>query len=358
MRQTFLFSILFFLVEVSSAQVALFVLDRGPDQPRIVFARSANETPWQAIERYVELIRANGDLKKMTPAQFNIESGTIRDLPASSRRPLTALLANQVTDLHGEAHRMRRTVKVFEQARADVYVLPLVGEIGLSATEVEDYRSKISEQFDLLVALGGDDIDPLLYGQEVTHSRAIVPVRDRSELSLVKKFKERAKGVFFGICRGHQMGAIAEGHRIYQDISLIKDGDPEEHQNRSATTMVEAQTWHHIFIEKTSLLARFLRNYIGNDGLLMVNSYHHQSVMPEGNLRVSAFHSPSEIEALESQNGLSISTQWHPEYPEFVTANKSFSDMGSALIQNIVAYARLKRHQMRSLPMCFRLFGT
>lgn len=51
------------------------------------------------------------------------------------------------------------------------------------------------------------------------------------------------------------------------------------------------------------------------DGMLAVNSVHHQSVLPAEAYNVLAAASDSVIEAIEAkEGGFAVGVQWHPEY--------------------------------------------
>ncbi len=205
----------------------------------------------------------------------------------------------------------------------------------------------------MLVSLGGDDISPDLYGEEKTFSRNLNLTRDRSELKLVRYFKQTARGIFFGICRGYQMGAIADGHKMHQDLTKTGTGDTDYHINLNGKNSSEMQTWHGIDIQK-SLLSRFLN---GADQLF-VNSVHHQAVKisPSANSEAVAYDDKNHIvEALQGKNNKSVSVQFHPEFPTEISGNAQFSENGFQIIKGIVSYARLYR-QKNYFNQCRKLF--
>ncbi|MCM2280724.1 MAG: gamma-glutamyl-gamma-aminobutyrate hydrolase family protein [Bdellovibrionaceae bacterium] len=349
------------------AKVSLFVWQATEESPRLVMVRSDQETPQNAVHRYLRQINANADLRSMLPdprMEFRFEvdanEGRWMALPesGSSVRTLTAVEANQLYDMTAGGSRMDRILRSFLAAGAEPYVIPVAADLGLSALDAREFQKEIAERFDLLVSIGGEDIDPQFYGQARTEARDVRPTRDRSELSLVRAFKARARGVFFGICRGHQMGAVADGHQLHQDLSVMPNGRPEEHLNRQGRDLTEKQTWHHILVEKGSLLARLLSRTTGQELVVMVNSLHHQSVALQtgGASHAVATHDSSGVEALEGDNGLSLSTQFHPEFPENVSGNPNFSQMGAKILRGIVAYSRYTRMKMSRARTCSDLF--
>ena len=210
------------------------------------------------------------------------------------------------------------------------------------------------QNFSLLVSLGGDDVSPELYGEKITYSRNTNLIRDRSEMALVKHYKQSARGVFFGICRGHQLGAVADGHKLVQDLSLTQTGSTDYHGNQNARHFTEAQTWHHILFED-SLLARFLIGKTKPDQRItysvQVNSVHHQVVDPMDSAAskvVAIDDKDATVEALQGKNKKSFSVQFHPEFPEEISGNLEFSNRGFQILRGIVNYSRLVRMQNRA----------
>jgi gamma-glutamyl-gamma-aminobutyrate hydrolase PuuD len=46
-------------------------------------------------------------------------------------------------------------------------VIALAAEINLSASDAEEFQNKIAETFQLMVSLGGQDVDPQLYNEKM-----------------------------------------------------------------------------------------------------------------------------------------------------------------------------------------------
>jgi putative glutamine amidotransferase len=87
-----------------------------------------------------------------------------------------------------EGARIIRNLNTFTKAGADPFVIALSADINLNPSEKNEFYRKISEQFSLLVSLGGDDIFPQLYGEENRFAKNTNLTRDQSELALVKFF--------------------------------------------------------------------------------------------------------------------------------------------------------------------------
>lgn len=337
------------------AEVRLIVLQTDHSSPRIILPQLETETSTAAVERYFRNILNNDELKKIAQPIENLQIQSVQNLSAENQsgKVRLAFIANWFQDMTSTGDRIQRNLKTFTKAGADTYVIGLSADLGLSDKDALDYRNEVVKNFSLLVSLGGDDISPELYGEEKTFARNLNLTRDRSELKLVQYFKQKARGIFFGICRGHQMGAVADGHKLHQDLSKTGTGDTDYHINLSGKNSSEMQTWHGIDIQK-SLLSRFLN---GTEQLF-VNSVHHQAVKinSAASSEAVAYDDKNRIvEALQGKNNKSVSVQFHPEFPAEISGNSQFSESGFEIIKGIVRYARLHR-QKNSTNQCGKLF--
>ena len=86
----------------------------------------------------------------------------------------------------------------------------------------DHFREKLTNLFDAQLIMGGNDIDPYLYGEKTTYAKSVIRRRDVSELKFVRQFIESKKGMNFGICRGHQMCAVANHKKLIQDIQIVE----------------------------------------------------------------------------------------------------------------------------------------
>lgn len=145
---------------------------------------------------------------------------------------------------------------------------------------------------------GGPDIHPCHYGQAVEFAQPTAPARDQIEIAMAKRALEDGRPLF-GICRGHQVIAVAGGGTLYQDIA-------EQHRSHSQ----HRGWWHPIRVAVETRLS----DVIG-PGVHLVNSYHHQSIrrMPAG-WHVAARADDGVVEAIEHPELPVLSVQWHPEY--------------------------------------------
>ena len=152
---------------------------------------------------------------------------------------------------------------------------------------------------------GGNDITPLLFGQEPQKGNGQTNISlDLFQIRLMKEVLKTRKPIF-SICRGMQVFNVACGGTRFQDISL-KPGKHLDHMQQSDT---RSEISHKIHVKQGTQL----KKYIGS--VLYVNSFHHQTLDKIGkNLEVSATASDQTIEAVEMpSHPFAIGVQWHPE---------------------------------------------
>jgi putative glutamine amidotransferase len=162
------------------------------------------------------------------------------------------------------------------------------------------------ERMDGILFTGGPDVDPLLYGEQPHEKcRYLTPERDTMELLLAPLALKSAKPVL-GICRGHQLLAVAEGGTLWQDIPAQVKG-AIKHGDQGATP--KWYPTHTVQIAAGTKLAGLFGTEV------RVNSRHHQAVkdLPKG--WVAGATAPDGInEAMELPGErFVVSVQWHPE---------------------------------------------
>lgn len=338
----------------ASETVDLLVWKSTENAPRVILPLIDNEDPSNAVNRYVSHVYKDLDLIKLltsTELKRSIYETHKLAIPSDTTKPRLLFIANQFEDVSESGERIQRNIKRFASAGADPYVVGLSADIGLTNEQAIVFRNKVAVAFNLLVALGGEDVSEELSGRPRKENSKTIFRRDISELELIKVFKKFGQGLFFGICRGHQIGAIADGHTVIEDLSSSGVGNTHDHVNKMGGSTTEKQTWHHIYVENGSLLARLTGIKNDQSGIVLkVNSIHHQAVSAHhhGHSHVVAQHETSGVEALQMHNGRGISVQFHPEFPPEVSNNQEFSNLGFRLIKNIVAYARLIRSRIQS----------
>lgn len=148
---------------------------------------------------------------------------------------------------------------------------------------------------------GGNDIDPGIYGGDVSLSPSVDPERDKYELDVLGEAERRSMPVL-GICRGAQLINVYAGGNLIGDLSRHR-----KLTSNKGTLLPRKQ----VSIKVDSTLADWLQVTTTR-----VNSLHHQAVRNTGDgLRVSARDRDNIVQAIESRSGpLRVGVQWHPEY--------------------------------------------
>lgn len=191
------------------------------------------------------------------------------------------------------------------------YVRSVIGAGGipliLPPLHGANHAPAILEILDGLVLSGGEDVDPVHYGQEAhpTVQNNIDPLRDAQEIALFRLAQSRNLPVL-AICRGIQLVNVALGGTLWQDLPSDKpDGLPHNQPDgRTART-------HPVDITPGSRLEQAL-----GATRVEVNTFHHQAIRDLApGLIVTAKAPDGEIEGVESTRGNPwlLAVQWHPE---------------------------------------------
>lgn len=152
---------------------------------------------------------------------------------------------------------------------------------------------------------GGDDVTPLLFGEELITDKGHTDLKtDQFQIHFMQKLIS-SKLPVLSICRGMQILNLALGGTIYQDISLRHTPS----LNHMQLSTDRSDICHRISIHKSSMLYKIYGSY------LYVNSFHHQCIKRIGtDLIISATSSDGIIEALElPTHPFVLGVQWHPE---------------------------------------------
>lgn len=175
--------------------------------------------------------------------------------------------------------------------------------LGLPATEREERAADYAELISGLLLVGGEDINPSIYGQETDpRSHPQPPRRDHFELALIRECRARDLPIL-GICRGLQLLNIAHGGTLYQDLA-----DAPAVGNHAQVGELDFSTRHTVEIVPGTHLQRLL-----GSASIETNTGHHQGVdRVSPGLTVAARSADGVIEALEG-DGFLLGVQWHPE---------------------------------------------
>ena len=151
---------------------------------------------------------------------------------------------------------------------------------------------------DGLLLPGGWDVDPSLYGEKPDEKVGPIDRElDDTELNLFRQARERELPVL-GICRGQQVINVAMGGSLVQHL--------EDHDQRA---LGRSHLAHTIEVDPDSELGK-----AAGEHKIRVNSLHHQAVRALApGLQQTARGEDGTVEAVESDDGLIVAVQCHPE---------------------------------------------
>jgi putative glutamine amidotransferase len=212
--------------------------------------------------------------------------------------------------------------------RGDEYYIPYrkaVEAAGAEPVELPPGTPALPEVDGLLLP-GGWDVDPAFYGEH--KDEKVGPIDrdlDQTELELFRQARDKELPVL-GICRGQQVINVAMGGSLVQHL--------EDHDVRSYGRKHLAHT---IEVDPGSELGQAAGKH-----KIRVNSLHHQAInrLAPG-LHQTAKGEDGTVEGVESDDGLIVAVQCHPE--ELTTD----STWARSLFERFVARARGRRRAPR-----------
>jgi putative glutamine amidotransferase len=198
------------------------------------------------------------------------------------------------------------------QRRLEPYLRALRRAGGIEAVMMrepptDNDPASLVRRFDGLMLLGGDDVDPGMYGEEASeHVYGADPDRDQFEIALVHGAIGDGLPVL-AICRGHQVLNVAFGGTLHQHIT-----DRDDLVGHGIPAKDDGAQLHDVVVDHDARLAHAL-----DTDRATCSSHHHQAVDRVGDgLRVVARAADGIVEGLELEDSGApwvIGVQWHPE---------------------------------------------
>jgi putative glutamine amidotransferase len=212
------------------------------------------------------------------------------------RRPVIGL----TTD-HGEKPDQYQISSYYTASVEKAGGIPLVIPFRTDPTLIP----QIVDQLNGILFIGGDDLDPALYGQQWhPQARHLDPARQRFEFALIAEVEKRRLPTL-GICLGSQLMNVYRGGSMHQFLPEVPRENPIEHRK-----LDRELPRHPIVLDSKSVIGRA----IGKTEI-SGNTYHKQAADRVGRgLRVFATAPDGVIEGFEDPTlPLFAGIQWHPE---------------------------------------------
>jgi len=162
------------------------------------------------------------------------------------------------------------------------------------------------DSLDGLILIGGNDINPLLYGAKYEKQcGSVCPMRDAFDITLTRYMAEHSDKPFIGICRGSQVINVALGGTLYQELENVPG--LEHHTIINIDRNYATQK---LKVKPDSLLEK-----IFGAREVMINSFHHQGIRDLAPpLEAIGWADDGMVEATcLPGKPFFLGMQWHPE---------------------------------------------
>lgn len=247
------------------------------------------------------------------PASFIRHSETERLVCPNEVNTVTVQIRKPLIGISGNRNNRKMDVaapNLLGVNVSDDYVhgVETAGGIPVVIPFYEDKSSvdSLAAHLDGLLLSGGEDINPLLFGEQPRRGLgSVTPERDELEKALIEVMMEQGKPIL-AICRGIQILNAVLGGTLYQDLPS-QWASTIQHAQKSRRDHLS----HTIRIERDSKLFTLL----GKQDEVYCNSYHHQAIKEcAPSLRPVGWDPDGLIEAVEHVDAdFVVGVQWHPE---------------------------------------------
>jgi putative glutamine amidotransferase len=179
-----------------------------------------------------------------------------------------------------------------------------------------DAVAETLDRLDGLIATGGIDVDPALYGgEEHPAMSGTRPEQDQAELALIEAALERNMPLL-AVCRGSQLLNVLRGGDILQDLAE-GNGSNDLHGDGSG-----AAAEHHVAVREGSRLAALL-----GPGAAVASEHHQAYGRVGAGLEEVAWAEDGTVEALEDPDKrFALGVLWHPERSESLELFRAMVD--------------------------------
>ena len=230
-----------------------------------------------------------------------------------SPRPRIAITCDVRTERRPLAFVFASYVRCVEQA----------GGVPLLIPPMEDASAvgEILDAVDGVVIVGGEDLDPRLYGEEPLSTHEPLPKwREEFDLAMARALLASDHPVL-GICYGCQLLAVVGGGALWQHIPA-QVGESVPHNGRHPDLPL-----HDVAVQPGTKL----RALLGTDRIV-VNSAHHQAIKRLGaGLRLSGAAPDGVVEAYEGEGDRFLyGVEWHPELLDDEPSRRLFAGLVEA----------------------------
>lgn len=207
-----------------------------------------------------------------------------------------------IVSLYDEKNNLIKIKQTYINAIIDLGGIPYI----IPYTNDNEVLKEFLKDMDGYLFTGGEDINPLMYGEEIqSYCGFISNIRDNHEALIYNIIKDMDKPIL-GICRGAQFLNVMYGGTLYQDINNQVNSKVNHNMDKPYTNSA-----HKVYLEKGSYIQRIIK-----EDYIEVNSIHHQAVKDIGvGLTVNGVSKDGIIEAFQDKNKkYLVGVQWHPEY--------------------------------------------
>lgn len=213
--------------------------------------------------------------------------------------------------------------------------------------------TRLNKQLDGLIALGGPDIDPNIYGQKNTHSVHVNKVRDRFDVNVLLDAVLSQGMYLFAICRSHQLLNATLGGSLIQDMRSAGLSSHSRNQRDykiadDAAFQLKDSEGNITFSHDVDIHADSDVGKIVGQTPLLTNSFHHQVVVDPGkNLKAvgTVFDPKVDKRTIEMTEAWQITTtQFHPER---MLASDSFEKIAGTVCRRAHLFHGHKQQQWK-----------